>query len=60
MGFERTLGAVGIIALTAMLAGLCASNHPRPWYVKAALTGCAIVTLFALGSTVLLTVASIR
>jgi hypothetical protein len=54
MGSERVLAVVGIIGLLVMLGGLWAPIYPRPWYVKAARTGGAIVTLVALGLTVLL------
>ncbi len=54
MGSERVLGVVGMLGLLVMLGGLWAPAYPRPWYVKAARTGGAIVTLVALVLTALL------
>jgi hypothetical protein len=61
MAIERVLAAVGMFALLAMLVGRCAAQYPRPWYVKAARTGGAIVTLFSFVTIAfLLTLAWIR
>ena len=61
MAIERVLAAVGMFALVVMLVGRCAPEYPRPWYVSAARTGGAIVTLFTFVTTAfLVTLAWIR
>ncbi len=56
MGSERVLAVIGMFGLLVMFGGLWAPSYPRHWYVKAARTGGAIVTLVALGLTALLLV----
>ncbi len=54
VAIERVLAAVGIFAFLATLATSCAPHYPRRWYVNAARTGGAIVTLFSFVTTAFL------